>query len=250
MASEHLPSHFCSYTLSTDAAEGSSEDSAIYKDIRSLKRSQNRHAKQSAKYYGFRSVDPNWIGQPYDPVWRFEQAYWWKAAKAIPNDSCFDQKKTDLATCKLNPKPYTYTKRDMWLDRDVNIWPLDRQHHVGRKIREKWFWKYQERTKQRRAKQRARMLAFEADDPYWNEDVDSVYDFIDDRDDDLYELQDGYQSDAVFHQDAEIPESSVVDNFPVLYDQSWNGDDDYSIISDWDFDVMSIASNDSYWDFG
>lgn len=31
----------------------------------------------------------------------------------------------------------TWTKRDMWLDRDTNIWPLDRRHHRGKKIREK-----------------------------------------------------------------------------------------------------------------
>ncbi|KEF60712.1 uncharacterized protein A1O9_02273 [Exophiala aquamarina CBS 119918] len=249
MASQHLPSSCHAYT-SPGVAEDLSEDSAVYKDIRALKRSQSRHAKQSAKYHGFRGVDPNWVGQPYDPIWRFEQMNWWKPAKAISNDYPSYQRDTNRATCELNPKSHTYTKRDMWLDRDINIWPLDRQQHVGKKIREKRAWKYQEKTLQRRTKQRARAIAFEADDSYWNEDVDSVYDIDEESGNDLYELQDGYQSDAVFHEDDKIPASPVVDAFSVLHDQSCKEDDDYSMICDWEFDVVSIASNDSDWGIG
>jgi len=247
MASEHLPSSSHPYTSSINVEDGTTEDCPTdcvpHKDIRSLRRSRNRHAKQSAKYYGFRGVDPNWIGQQYDPVWRYEQIYWWKPFKALPLEYRPYQDMANPVDYRQNSKSHTYTKRDMWLDRDINIWPLGRRHHVGKRYREKWSWSYQEQSLQRRGKQRARALAFEAEDPYWIEDVDL------DFDDDIYELQDGYECPVAIHEDDEIPDSSTADIFHVLHDQVWDEDDDYSIIDDRDFDVLSIVSDESCWKF-
>jgi hypothetical protein len=249
MASPHFSSYHCRYTSSTDTAEGPTEDHATHKDIRSLKRSQNRYAKQSAKYYGFRGVDPNWVGQPYNPVWRFDQIHWNTAARPIAGLYNPSENDGNLATCQLSAKSHTYTKKDMWLDRDVNIWPLDRRHHVGRRIREKWSWKDQEKVLRKKIKQRARTMAFEAEDA-WYQDVDSVYDFNEDCEDDLYSLQGDYQSDAVFHEDATIPECTVMDDFVIIHEQSWGEDDDYTIVEEQDFDVVSIASTESAWGIG
>lgn len=241
MASSGFSSYHCCYASSADTIDGPTEDYATHKDIRSMKRSHNRHAKQSAKYYGFRGVDPNWVGQPYDPVWRFAKVQWNRPELYNPfeNDG-------NIATRKLNAKTHTYTKRDMWLDREVNIWPLDRQHHVGRRIRDKWAWKDQEKVLRKKIKQKARTMAFEAEDAYY-EDVDSVYDFNEDREDDLYSLEGDYQSD-VFQEDIAIPECTVVDDFVVIHEQSWE-DDDYTIVEQ-DFDVVSIASTESPWGIG
>lgn len=134
MASSDESPYYSSYARPVDTAASLSEDYLAYKDIRSSKRCQSRFAKRSAKYYGFRGVDPNWIGQPCDPVWRSHQRDMNTAAtpiQAMPQG--LDTFKNE-ASLESNARSRVYTKRDMWLDRELNIWPLDRRHHVGRKF--------------------------------------------------------------------------------------------------------------------
>ncbi|KAK5051920.1 hypothetical protein LTR84_002723 [Exophiala bonariae] len=243
MASSNKSSCRASDKPLIDIANDHGEDYAAYKDLRSLKRSQNRISKRSAKYYGFRGVDPNWIGQPYDPVWRSSVTLW--------NNS--------LPISRLDARPRVYTKRDMWEDRDFNIWPLDRRHHMGKKKREKRSWKYQERALGRGTKLRGKMTAFASDDISYLDDIDSVYDFSEERDymfpvypgfeDDLWSIPECFPRDDTAQQDPDIPDCDLVDGFVILHDSLWayDKDEDYFVIERRDFDVISISSADSVW---
>lgn len=230
---------------SIDIASNHGGEYAAYKDLRSLRRSQNRLHKQSAKYYGFRGVDPKWIGQPYDPVWRSSLTRWMNS----------------LPTSKPDSKYPVYTKRDMWIDREFNIWPLDRRHHVGKRIREKRVWKYQERALQRRTKSRARMMDFASDDMSY-QDVDSVYDFSDEceymipiyegSENGMWNIPEYLPPDDTAQQDPDIPDCDPIDGFVLLRDSLWmvDKDEDYFVIESQNFDVISISSASSAWGIG
>jgi hypothetical protein len=73
----------------------------------------------------------------------------------------------------------TWTKRDIRLDQETNIWPLDRRHHVGKKIREKRNWKWSDRDLRRRMKQKVQRLEFAVEDARF-EDLDNDFERLDD----------------------------------------------------------------------
>ncbi|KAJ9610248.1 hypothetical protein H2200_005025 [Cladophialophora chaetospira] len=120
-------------------------DTDTYKDLRSHRRLQNRQAKQSAKYYGYRGVDPAWVNQPYISFPQNNQSLFCAETHASADP---------LISNGAEAKISTWTKHDMFLDRETNIWPLDRRHHVGRHIREKYSHKYNELALGRRMRQR------------------------------------------------------------------------------------------------
>lgn len=263
MASSDESPYYSSYARPVDTAASLSEDYLAYKDIRSSKRCQSRFAKRSAKYYGFRGVDPNWIGQPCDPVWRSHQRDMNTAAtpiQAMPQG--LDTFKNE-ASLESNARSRVYTKRDMWLDRELNIWPLDRRHHVGKKIREKWAWKDHERTLQRGTKPRARMMAFAAENgSYWDNEaiygctgahdyIENVYHYAGYEDYGQWRLPDDYSNDEIPQASPSIPDCDVIDGFVILNDISCDGDDDdYCMVEEQDFDIVSISSVDSAWEIG
>jgi hypothetical protein len=150
----------------------------------------------------------------------------------------------------------------MWEDREFNIWPLDRRHHVGKKIREKRSWNYQERALGRGTKSRDRLMAFALDDPFYLDDVDSVYDFTAERDymfpvypgfeDDLWSMPEYFPHDEHAQQDLEIPDCELAHGFVILDDSLWarDNDEDYFVVERRDFDVISISSAGSAWGVG
>ncbi|EXJ57323.1 hypothetical protein A1O7_07670 [Cladophialophora yegresii CBS 114405] len=173
-----------------DIVSRSDADACVYRDLRSHRRPDNRHAKQSAKYYGYRGVHPSWIGQPYfdittgsqDPDRESEWAY------QYPNlHASMDPLLLAEANGTAVPKIATWTKRDMWQDRENGIWPLDRRHHVGKRIREKRCRKWNELAMGRRMRQRSREWGFVVEDArdmarLRYDDVDTVYWELDDVD--------------------------------------------------------------------
>jgi hypothetical protein len=143
----------------------------------------------------------------------------------------------------------TWTKRDMWLDRETNIWPLDRRHHVGKRIREKRNWKWSERDLGRRMKQRVQRSEFAAEDARF-EDVDDDFEGLDD---------DSILYGADFHcpvcccaseagrwsvNEASVEEVDLDSPFLLgIKDDGMSEDEDgYNIVSERDFDVLSISS--------
>lgn len=164
----------------------------------------------------------------------------------------------------------TWTKHDMWDDRDRDIWPLDRRHHRGKKIRERRSRKWTLSDLGRRMKQRQRELGFALEEgdltSVFDDDL-SVWSFREEMG--LYDMDqccadgDGEwadeQSPSMEHDAAALPEftQTVVavgagmllthvdvedlDLYEVL-DLELDDDDEFSIISDRDFDVISISS--------
>lgn len=130
---------------------GPSSDPTVCKDLRSHRRPRNRQSKQSAKYYGYRGVHPSWLNQPYiDVPWTMDRPSWeWSSDPLVGGHEA---------------KVSQWTKADMWLERDQNIWPLDRRHHVGKRIREKRSSKWDELALGRRMRQRNREWEFAVDD--------------------------------------------------------------------------------------
>ncbi|KIY00001.1 uncharacterized protein Z520_04638 [Fonsecaea multimorphosa CBS 102226] len=142
--------------------------SETHRDLRSQRRSRNRLSKQSAKYYGYRGVQPGWIDQEYLTITNAPNSFGFAGSAPLIT--------ADAAAVKVA----TWTKRDMWLDRDVDIWPLDVRHHTGRKNREKYFSKWNELAIGRRMKQRSRRLDFATQDGELlamddDVDMDTVY---------------------------------------------------------------------------
>ncbi|KIX03318.1 uncharacterized protein Z518_06870 [Rhinocladiella mackenziei CBS 650.93] len=222
-------------------------DANLYLDLRSHRHALNRVSKQSAKYYGYRGVHPGWVNQPYlalrpDTIASF-------------SDPC---PRTAYASCAptlrhpAHMHVSTWTKRDMWLDRERGIWPLDRRHHKGKKIREKYCWKYTEKELGRRMRVKTRGLegavsgaeieARYGDDYYLCRfgDDDVEEEGYDDRDGDGGDDEEGEEGDveefiedgASFVDEQELSEKETdVDN-----------EDGFNIISERDFDVLSISS--------
>jgi hypothetical protein len=81
VASSTLESQCLSHLVAAYGAEHYSTEYASHRDLRSI-RSAHNHVKQSAKYYGFRGVDPKWVGQPYDTLWREAQTFSARSAQS------------------------------------------------------------------------------------------------------------------------------------------------------------------------
>lgn len=128
---------------------------SVHKDFRSSRHTRNREAKQCHKYYQYRGVDPKWIGQPFMKLSDHPSSH------VSQSERAWYQWSAPLVAMPQHLKPAIYTKRDMWLDREDDIWPLDRRHHRGKKIREKHCLKWQQRSMGTRLKQRSRRLAAE-----------------------------------------------------------------------------------------
>src|ERR1700761_3505089 len=166
----------------------SRSDTNTYKDLRSRRRLRNRQAKQSAKYYGYRGVHPSWIDQPYFDFARTIQSPYWTYNH--PNIYA----SMDPLVTGAEAKVATWTKRDMWLDREYNIWPLDRRHHVGKRIREKSCWKWNEQSIGRRTRIEHRNWELAVEDArdvarLMDDDNDTVYWELEEREwDDVEEV--------------------------------------------------------------
>lgn len=219
----------------------------LHRDLRSDKRAYNRHTQQSAKYYGYRGVDPNWIGQLYDPLWR-------KAIKCLCGPSNPERQNHLSRPDRVK----IYTKKDMWQDRDFNIWPLDRRHHVGKKIREKSSWNDQERISGRSTKQKSRMLNSEVEEA-WHQNTFAVSDVLGDMRVLYYELEDNCSDYNYYGGSAGSLEEEELDLDSVQTDDewtfvsaakfgcSWHPAGELDIISEHVFDVISVPSSDSSW---
>ncbi|OCT47005.1 hypothetical protein CLCR_02547 [Cladophialophora carrionii] len=163
-----------------------------YRDLRSHRRPQNRHAKQSAKYYGYRGVHPSWVGRPYFDFSSGIQTPESEAAtEAEPKSDAAWATKYPNLHARMDPLLLakargtaptiaTWTKRDMWQDREDRIWPLDRRHHVGKRFREKRSRKWNESSVGRRMRQRSREWGFVVEDArdlarLRYDDMDTVY---------------------------------------------------------------------------
>jgi hypothetical protein len=142
----------------------------------------------------------------------------------------------------------TWTKRDMWLDRETNIWPLDRRHHVGKKIREKRSWKWGERDLGRRMKQRVQRAEFAVEDAKF-EDLDDDFEGLDD---DLILYGADFHGPVCCASEAgrwNVDEASVEEvdlGSPFLLgiedNETSEDEDGFNIVSERDFDVLSISS--------
>lgn len=200
----------------------------IHKDLRSAQREFNRNAKQSNKYYGYRGVDPNWVGQPYyalcpggsDDISQYDKAWY---------SSC-----APLVAMPQRMKQGVYTKHDMYQDRSSDIWPLDRRHHKGKRVREKHAVKRAQLAMGTRLKQRSKGLAFEvstgkdliADSGSGDEtsDTDCSFCWADDGQDDGFDghqpLAEALEVDQVFtwtSPDDVDAEFSPTDDFILVY---------------------------------
>ena len=164
-------------------------DANSYKDIRSHGRDKSRLSKRSAKYYGFRGVHPSWIDKPYLRI-----------SPPLDSMSILSHPKI-FASCAPLVIPVehdirvaTWTKRDMWLDRENDIWPLDCRHHTGKRVREKRYSsKYTELALGRRMKQISAQYEWaveDARDIIWDEDYESVYRELQEREWDEVEVSD------------------------------------------------------------
>ncbi|OAP59227.1 hypothetical protein AYL99_06525 [Fonsecaea erecta] len=240
--------------------------SETYKDLRSEKRGRNRLSKQSAKYYGYRGVQPSWIDQEYLSFTNTPRQHFY------PNFSIFVSS-APLVTEPTHAKVAMWTKRDMWLDRGVDIWPLDIRHHRGRRIREKYSFKWNELEFGRRMKQKSRCLEFAAQDGELlatDDDADTMYwDFEENWDFDLDEGRNDHDERPPRYVglDGECyPEDSpdlVEPDDPIgpwerelieLYCDTGDGDD-FSVISEREvFDSLPLSSIEddyevvSWWD--
>ncbi|OQV03413.1 hypothetical protein CLAIMM_08461 [Cladophialophora immunda] len=231
--------------------------SETHKDLRSQRRSRNRTSKQAEKYYGYRCVQPGWIDQEYLSVTRVPRECFY------PNINIFASC-APLVTDAADIKVAKWTKRDMWLDRDVDIWPLDVRRHKGRRIREKYCWKWNELEFGRRMKQKSRCLQFAAEDgeflaldddldmdaavcwlcePFWDDEEDEGRNDRGERPP-RYVSLDGecYSDDTPQEVDADDVDGPWERELLDLYCDNGDGDD-FSVISEREaFDDMSLPS--------
>ena len=99
----------------------------VYKDIRSASRRSTRSSNLSHKYYSYRGVHPSWVGQP---------TYYVPTALSEHTFPPFVNASAPLVTYSQQMRIRTWTKRDQYLDREYDIFPLDRKtHKVGRRHR-------------------------------------------------------------------------------------------------------------------
>lgn len=164
---------------------------SCYRDLRSASRATRQYRKQLAKYYGFRGVKPSWVGQEYysfspvlaDPgatehvlgcpgtfgwfMWPSTAPLVWCPPKTEEERGGKEEEdeeeekeagERDHPSMRPCPEVRTWTRRDNWLDRDIDIWPLDRRHHVGLSKREKRWLKFARRTAGRDTKSLARRV--------------------------------------------------------------------------------------------
>ncbi|KIV79364.1 hypothetical protein PV11_06927 [Exophiala sideris] len=249
------------------------ETTQTYRDLRSQKHALNREAKKSARYFGYRAVDPKWIGEQYydltpkawDTLTGMDHNFWTLCAPLLTRPE-------DLFVA-------TWTKRDMWYDRESGI--IGGQWHKGKRIREKRYWKYSQKCYGKDTKTRSRALEFalehadveSVDTTYadGHDDLDAVH--FEDHDDDedpnygrneendfplsLSELREcGYDVTAAefetmreagyeFADDEfyENPAMSCVGGGALEAADEVPEDYGFSIISERDFDVVSLSSD-------
>ncbi|KAI1616687.1 hypothetical protein EDD37DRAFT_604633 [Exophiala viscosa] len=247
----------------TDVFEDTMADTTpTHRDLRSQKHTLNREAKKSAKYYRYRAVDPNWIGQQYydlhPEVWNtidgVEHVFW-------PMRDPLLSRPEDLIVS-------TWTKRDMWYDRERGIRAV--RWRVGRRSRDKHCQAYIQKKLQRDPKTRSRASEF-AREGADVESVDTCHsassnvsissdDGLDQGWDDDYMVDwDGNRifchikdigcETATADLDGEVALSFVGDGALELTGDM-EEDAGFSIISERDFDVMSLSSHGDEVDFG
>ena len=227
----------------------------LYRDLRSHKRGLNRESKQSAKYYRYRGVDPKWIGQPY------------------VTSPCVSASTDSVGVCNKYMSCWHYrleeqgaeaeskcssikiwTKQDMYYNRDINIWPFRGRRHRSERVRNPGAWKWTEVDIERRVKQKAKFFDFELEDQNTGDlswlvelsrgsAVDSELSYQSaclDRDlrDYIYEDVESYAKSRDVRPISHDNTSSL--NQGELDEQG--DDDDFSIISENEFDVMSKSS--------
>jgi hypothetical protein len=199
-------------------------DPSTYRDLRSHKRIRNRLAKQSQKYYGYRGVDPNWVGQDYlalpaswvsRPSWTYDYPNVWASMDPLVTSEA------DLL------QKQTWTKRDMWQDREQNIWPLDRRHHVGKRKREKSCSKWDELALGRRMKQREKEWGLLADEGR----AARIYDDCDcDVDTIWWDLEPFWYDEVLDADDEQLPTQMDLEGRRIPRQPPW---DDHSSFTEW-----------------
>ena len=100
-------------------------------DLRSPSHASTRFAKQSQKYYAFRSGPMSRIGQSilYIPMSQLDES-------SFLTNSFFHFADAPLVTHPRAVRVRTWTKRDQFEERMADIWPLDRKNHkFGRRRR-------------------------------------------------------------------------------------------------------------------
>ncbi|KIW53362.1 hypothetical protein PV05_08942 [Exophiala xenobiotica] len=226
-----------------------------HRDLRSRRHAQNRCAKQSAKYYGYRGVHPSWIGQPYHSLASTPTSHTALEETYGPFSAIYPAC-GPLVSVPRHLKVSIWTKRDMFLDCETDIWPLDRRHHRGKKIREKRSAKWELRGLGRGMKVKARAVHDEVEVEDGQSEVHVPYPY--------YMEEQSYGGDGPGRLDKdeeaaggeEVAEGAIVDA-PERGPQSLdlvNGidlDEDevleglgFTMISERDFDVISISSKE------
>lgn len=215
-------------------------------DLRSYKHALKREAKQSAKYYGYRGVHPSWIGQRYHALGPDSDQALTDLLSPLPH--IFYTSCDPLITMPKHMQVATWTKRDMWDDRENDIFPLDRRHHKGKRIRDKKWWKWNPKGRERCAKMKTRALEF----ALGGADVESVdtcyFDFAD------VEVRNGCnggEGTFSFGEESGSEMHGLDGNIALLHvgggasPSRVDTEEDYrfSMISERDFDVISLFSD-------
>ena len=94
-----------------------------YQDLRSEAQTLSRHRDAYHKYYGYRGVKPSWPGQKFLDISNSLNRQPWPC-------TCVPQ-----VGPEGEARIRTWTKQDQYENREFDIWPLDRHHHVGRRRR-------------------------------------------------------------------------------------------------------------------
>ncbi|KAK5447825.1 hypothetical protein LTS15_009324 [Exophiala xenobiotica] len=242
-------------TQGLDSFEAHPLDGAeTHRDLRSRRYTRNRCAKQSAKYYGYRGVDPSWLGQPYHSLASTPASQ--TALKEIYGPfSTIYPAFGPLVSVPRHMNVSIWTKRDMFLDCETDIWPLDRRHHRGKKIREKRSAKWELKRLGRGMKVKAGAVQDEVEDgefddvpyPYHVEEQPCGGDGPDRSDND-----DQAAGGEVVDEGAVI-DGPVQGEFDLvgalgpgldLDEAEVLGGLGFTIISECDFDVISISSRE------
>jgi hypothetical protein len=147
-----------------------------------------------------------------------------------------------------------WTKRDMFLDCETDIWPLDRRHHKGKKIREKRSARWELKRLGRGVKTNAGAVQDEIEDRELDVDVPYPY-YVEEQscgDDGPDRLDNDDQATG-----GEVVAGGAVIDGPVQVELDLVGglgldlDEDevfrglgFTVISERDFDVISISSGE------
>ncbi len=229
------------------------DEAETHRDLRSRRHARNRCAKQSAKYYGYRGVHPSWIGQPYHSLASTPSAQTALEETYGPFSTIYPAF-GPLVSVPRHMKVSIWTKRDMFLDCETNIWPLDRRHHRGKKIREKRSEKWELRWLGRGMKCKARAVHDEVEDgdlevhipyPQCMEEQSRVGDDPDrlDKDDQAAGGEVGAEGAVIDAPERGLESLDLVSGIGLDEEKVLEGLG-FTIISERDFDVISISSRE------